>query len=70
MVWLLFAPVYPIDLLFLSSKIQLGVTEDLTAGNTKCTLFFFLHFNPPVSSSQMKAIGITFKHKLLTTWHT
>ena len=51
-------PFHPIDLLFLSSKFQLRETENLTAGNTECTSVFYV--NSPVTSSQMKAIGITF----------
>ena len=63
----LYPPVYPIDLLFLSSKIQLRGIENLTARNTECTLFFMLtHLCPAAKWRQLGLLS--FKDKLLITF--
>ena len=54
----------PIDLLFLSSKIQLKGTENLTDGNRMHLVFFGGDVNSPVSNTQMKAIGIMLLLKI------
>ena len=48
-------PVYPINLLFLRSKIQLRGTDNLTAGNAQSTLVFFIltHLCPAAKGGQL-----------------
>ena len=57
-------PVHSIDLLFLSNKIQLRGTENLTAGDTECASDFFMltHLCPAV---KWRKLGLlSFKDKI------